>query len=74
MLAIDRQFGFKPLNYVVLSMAAGVWPLFTYADDLPPPPSRLPMPNTTLYLEPTVNGRQTGQVVPVNYSGGHFIT
>lgn len=72
MLAIDRQFGFKPLAYVVLSMAAGVWPLFTYADDLPPPPSRLPMPNTTLYLEPVVNGRQTGQVVPVNYRGGHY--
>lgn len=30
------------------------------------------MPDTTLYLEPVVNGRQTGKVVPVDYRGGHY--
>lgn len=30
------------------------------------------MPDTTLYLEPVVNGRQTGKVVPVTYRGGHY--
>ncbi|MFI8418179.1 fimbria/pilus outer membrane usher protein [Serratia sp. NPDC078593] len=30
------------------------------------------MPDATLYLEPVVNGRSTGHVMPVNYRGGHY--
>lgn len=56
----------------MLSMAAGGWLPFALGDDLPPPPSAISMPDTTLYLEPVVNGRQTGNVVPVNYRGGHY--
>ena len=56
----------------MLSMAAGGWLPFALGDDLPPPPSAVSMPDTTLYLEPVVNGRQTGNVVPVNYRGGHY--
>ncbi|CAI0829850.1 F1 capsule-anchoring protein precursor [Serratia entomophila] len=67
-----RQFRLKPLALVVLGIAAGVWLPFGHADDLPPPPSAITMPDATLYLEPVVNGRQTGKVVPVNYRGGHY--
>ncbi|MEW7001309.1 hypothetical protein M5585_18755 [Serratia ureilytica] len=56
----------------MLSMAAGGWLPFALGDDLPPPPSAVSMPDTMLYLEPVVNGRQTGNVVPVNYRGGHY--
>ena len=55
----------------VLCMAVELWP-HAAADDLPPPPSAISMPDTTLYLEPVVNGRQTGKVVPVTYRGGHY--
>lgn len=48
------------------------WLPYACADDLPPPPSAISMPDTTLYLEPVVNGRQTGKVVPVTYRGGHY--
>lgn len=68
----NRQFRLKPLAYAVLSMVAGVWLPLAHADDLPPPPSAITMPDTTLYLEPVVNGRQTGKVVPVSYRGGHY--
>ncbi len=34
-------------------------------DDLPPPPSAAVMPDTTLYLELVVNGRNFGEAVPV---------
>ncbi len=42
----------------------------TAADDLPPPPSAISMPDTTLYLEP-VNGRQTGKWCR-SPTGGHY--
>lgn len=67
-----RRFSLKPLAFAMLSMAAGGWLPFALGDDLPPPPSAVSMPDTTLYLEPVVNGRQTGNVVPVNYRGGHY--
>ncbi|MDN0124588.1 hypothetical protein QVN60_15610 [Yersinia aleksiciae] len=41
-------------------------------DDLPPPPSAAVMPDTTLYLELVVNGRNFGEAVPVVYRGGHY--
>ena len=62
----------KPLALAVLCMAVELWPPHAAADDLPPPPSAISMPDTTLYLEPVVNGRQTGKVVPVTYRSGHY--
>lgn len=64
--------GLKPLAFAVLCAVATPWLPYSYADDLPPPPSAISMPDTTLYLEPVVNGRQTGKVVPVTYRGGHY--
>lgn len=67
-----RGMQLKPLALAVLCMAVELWPPHAAADDLPPPPSTISMPDTTLYLEPVVNGRQTGKVVPVTYRGGHY--
>lgn len=67
-----RGMQLKPLATAVLCMAVELWPPHAAADDLPPPPSAISMPDTTLYLEPVVNGRQTGKVVPVTYRGGHY--
>lgn len=41
-------------------------------DDLPPPPSAAVMPDTTLYLELVVNGRNFGEAVPVVYRDGRY--
>lgn len=67
-----RGMQLKPLALAILCMAVELWPPHAAADDLPPPPSAISMPDTTLYLEPVVNGRQTGKVVPVTYRGGHY--
>lgn len=43
------------------------------ASGLPPPPAAVPaMPDTLLYLEIVVNGQPGGQVLPVEYRGGHY--
>ncbi|SQI38309.1 Uncharacterised protein [Serratia plymuthica] len=68
----SNGFGLKPLAFAILCAVATPWATLAHADDLPPPPSAISMPDTTLYLEPVVNGRQTGKVVPVNYRGGHY--
>jgi outer membrane usher protein len=68
----SNGFGLKPLAFAILCAVATPWAPLAHADDLPPPPSAISMPDTTLYLEPVVNGRQTGKVVPVNYRGGHY--
>ncbi|MDA5496836.1 fimbria/pilus outer membrane usher protein [Yersinia aleksiciae] len=47
-------------------------PITVRGDDLPPPPSAAVMPDTTLYLELVVNGRNFGEAVPVVYRGGHY--
>ncbi|RXA98027.1 MULTISPECIES: fimbria/pilus outer membrane usher protein [Yersinia] len=47
-------------------------PLTVRGDDLPPPPSAAVMPDTTLYLELVVNGRNFGEAVPVIFRGGHY--
>ncbi|CFR02002.1 MULTISPECIES: fimbria/pilus outer membrane usher protein [Yersinia] len=47
-------------------------PLMVRGDDLPPPPSAAVMPDTTLYLELVVNGRQFGEAVPVVFRDGHY--
>ncbi|WP_370465558.1 fimbria/pilus outer membrane usher protein [Nissabacter sp. SGAir0207] len=43
-----------------------------WAADLPPPPTAAAMPNAQLYLEIVVNGRPSGQVLPVEYRDGHY--
>lgn len=68
----NRQFWLKPQAYAVLIIVTGVWLPLANADDLSSSLRSITMPDTTLYLEPVVNGRQTGKVVPVNYRGGHF--
>ncbi|WP_431222632.1 fimbria/pilus outer membrane usher protein [Serratia sp. L9] len=62
----------NPLALAVLSVVVGLWSPASQADDLPPPPSAIAMPDTTLYLEPVINGRKTGKVIPVIYRGGHY--
>ncbi|WP_145573215.1 fimbria/pilus outer membrane usher protein [Yersinia mollaretii] len=47
-------------------------PLTVKGDDLPPPPSAAVMPDTTLYLELVVNGRNYGEAVPVVFRDGHY--
>lgn len=49
-----------------------LWQPAAMADRLPPAPASIVMPDATLYLEPVVNGRQTGNVVPVNFRDGHY--
>lgn len=68
----SRGMQLKPLALAVLCMAVELCPPPAAADDLPPPPRAVSMPDTTLYLEPVVNGRPTGKVVPVAYRGGHY--
>lgn len=69
---IGNGLTLKPLALAVLCMVVDLWLADARADDLPPPPHAITMPDTTLYLEPVINGRQTGNVVPISYRGGHY--
>ncbi|WP_425452655.1 fimbria/pilus outer membrane usher protein [Edaphovirga cremea] len=42
------------------------------ADGLPPPPTAASMPDTLLYLELVINGKPSGNVLPVAFRGGHY--
>lgn len=68
------KFRLSPfLTLMYASMISPVFiPLTVLGDDLPPPPSAAVMPDTTLYLELVVNGRNFGEAVPVIYRGGHY--
>lgn len=69
----------KPLMILLalLSPVAGAEdlpppPVAAPTPDLPPPPTAVAMPDTLLYLEIVVNGQPGGQVLPVEYRGGHY--
>lgn len=68
------KFRLSPfLTLVYASMISPAFiPLTVRGDDLPPPPSAAVMPDTTLYLELVVNGRNFGEAVPVIYRDGHY--